>query len=443
MKNSTKIPTVTIVGRPNVGKSTFFNRVCGSRKAIESEVAKTTIDRIYTNVSWSGSEFLLTDTAGLVGDQKNSPFEKEISGNTECAINESELVIFMIDVNNINSEDKEIAKKLHQSKKKVFLVANKADNQARELVTKEILALGFGEPNFISAISGRGTGDVLEKISKIIPKVKNAREKHEDDGIKVSIIGRPNVGKSTLLNKITDQKKAITDKNPGTTRDVNESIVNYSGQNYKIMDTAGIRRRGKISKGIEKYSMMRSLMAIKESDICLVLIDATEGLTNQDAHLVGTAKDLGKSIILLVNKVDIWEKLSEKKQMEAKTQMITNLQNELAFVPFVPVVFISGLKGTNVKKIFSITEKIYKQRFVEIGEEQLENILIQATNNNQQFPQKAKFYQERTNPPVFKLVVKNKKKIHFSHLRYLENIIRDNSPFEGTPIFIDLVERTN
>lgn len=434
-------PVVAIIGRPNVGKSTFFNRLCGQRKAIESALEKTTIDRIYGEVNWCGKKFSLIDTAGIYENDKNDQLQKNISDNINLAVEQSDLIIFLVDVMVAHSYDREIAKLLRKSSKKILLVANKSDNQTREIVSRELLSLGLGEPIFISAISGRGVGDLLEKISQELPKSKNVR-KLQENIISISLIGRPNVGKSTILNSLLGEDRAIVSSIPGTTRDTNDALIGFGGTKYRVVDTAGIRRRGKIDSEIEKFSIIRSVNAIKESDVSIIIIDADEGITNQDAHIAGTAKDMGKSIIIAINKFDIWDQLAEEKKKEKMAIMIEELRRNLAFLPYVPIVFVSGLEKTNIKKLLSEAKDLFSERNRIIDAEEVEKIGLEAKSNNQQFPNFYSFYQERSNPPVFKLEVRDKKRVHFSHLRYLENFIRNYYPFRGTPIFIDLLEKS-
>ena len=434
-------PVVAIIGRPNVGKSTFFNRLCGKRKAIESALEKTTVDRIYGGVNWCGKKFSLIDTAGIYENDKNDQLQKNISDNINLAIEQSDLIIFLVDVMVAHSYDREIAKLLRKSNKKILLVANKSDNQTREIVSRELLSLGLGEPIFISAISGRGVGDLLEKISQELPKSKNVR-KLQENIISISLIGRPNVGKSTILNSLLGEDRAIVSSIPGTTRDINDALISSRGTKYRVVDTAGIRRRGKIDSEIEKFSIIRSVNAIKESDVSIIIIDADEGITNQDAHIAGTAKDMGKSIIIAINKFDIWGQLAEEKKKEKMATMIEELRRNLTFLPYVPIVFVSGLEKTNIKKLLSEAKDLFSERNRIIDAEEVEKIGLEAKSNNQQFPNFYSFNQERSNPPVFKLEVRDKKRVHFSHLRYLENFIRNYYPFRGTPIFIDLLEKS-
>ena len=427
-------PIVAIVGRPNVGKSTFFNRICGSRIAIESDIPKTTRDRIYGNADWCGKSFILVDTAGLFEKDRNDNLQEITKSAVETAIKEADKIIFLLDAtDSVTSYDREIAKALHKSSKDIFLVVNKADNAKREVVTHELLSLGFKNPNFVSAISGRGIADFLDILTTDFSTA--ATSKSSEEIINVAIVGRPNVGKSTLLNSISGKEFSIVNKSPGTTRDNVDALVDFAGKKIKFIDTAGIRRPGKIGRQIEKFSVIRALRAIKDSSVVIILLDGIEGITNQDAHLAGFAKERGKSIVLAINKIDIWQ---ESISGEKMAFLLDKLQLDLAFLPFVPVIFISAKIGSNLKIMLKKIVEIYNQRFIKIEDNQLKEIMSIA-DRNKQLPQIIDFYQEKTNPVVFKLVCKNKNSFHFSHLRYLENVIRDEYPFFGTPIFIDLI----
>jgi len=435
MANKFQQPIVAIVGRPNVGKSTFFNRICGSRIAIESDIPKTTRDRIYGNADWCGKSFILVDTAGLFEKDRNDNLQEITKSAVETAIKEADKIIFLLDAtDSVTSYDREIAKALHKSSKDIFLVVNKADNAKREMVTHELLSLGFKNPNFVSAISGRGLADFLDLLTADFSAA--TASKSSEEIIDVAIVGRPNVGKSTLLNTLVGEEKAIVSKIPGTTRDTTDAIINFKNQKIRVVDTAGIRRPGKIGRQIEKFSVIRALRAIKESTVVIILFDGIEGVTNQDAHLAGFAKDQGKSIIVAINKLDLWN--NPKKIEERKAFILNKLRLDLAFLPFVPVIFISAKIGSNLKIMLKKIVEIYNQRFIKIEDNQLKEIMSIA-DRNKQLPQIIDFYQEKTNPVVFKLVCKNKNSFHFSHLRYLENVIRDEYPFFGTPIFIDLI----
>ncbi len=434
-------PIVAIVGRPNVGKSTFFNRLCGKRKAIESEISGTTRDRIYENVNWCGKSFIAVDCAGLFENDKIDPFAEETKKAVISAISEAKIIVFLVDVNKVNDFDRKIAKLLHQSKKSILLVANKTDNQNMEITSKEILSLGFGNPHFLSAISGRNVGDFLDILTFNLTSNIDLTVEKEEEIINVAIFGRQNVGKSTLLNSLSNREKSIVSAVPGTTRDTVDEIVNFADKKIKIVDTAGIRKRGKIEQGIEKFSVLRAVSSLKKSQVVIIVIDAEEGLTNQDAHIAGIAKDEGKSIIVAINKFDIWDNLDEKKKKEKMAKFIHQLQNDLAFLPYVPVIFISAKEKNNLKILLKKIIEIYKERFVEIDENELAEIITEAKMSNPQLPANFSLYQEKTNPPIFKMKVRNKSRVHFSHLRYLENRIRDKFPYTGTPIFIDIIEK--
>ena len=434
-------PTVAIVGRPNVGKSTFFNRLVGDRKAIESETPGTTRDRIYSKAEWCGREFTLIDTAGLFDSASEKDISKLTKVSIDVAISQADIIIFLVDVTEITQDDREVAKILRKSGKKVFLLANKADNATREIPTQEVFSLGFGQPNYISAISGRSVGDFLDLLTADFSTEKPVVEKTRI--IDVAFVGRPNVGKSTLLNYLAGEEKAIVSDIPGTTRDTTDATIDFAGEKIRFIDTAGIRRRGKVEVGIEKFSVIRTMKALDDSSVVVILIDAEEGLTNQDAHLAGNAKDQGKSIIIAVNKFDLWDNEADEDIKNKMSRALGKLQADLAFIPFVPVIFLSAKTGKNQTVLLKKIVEVYKQRFVEVEKEELLEIIRAAADRNPQIPKIIDFYQEKTNPIVFKLICPNKNHYHFSHLRYLENVIRDHYPFTGTPIFIDIIDLHN
>ena len=431
-------PIIAIVGQPNVGKSTFFNRICGTRQAIESNIPKTTRDRIYGEANWCGKNFILIDTAGLFEKDNDDDFQAITKVAVTTAIEEADKIIFLINATTgITAYDREIARSLHKSGKEIFLVINKADNAKREEVTKEIMSLGFKNPSFVSAISGRGVADFLDRLTVNFSTVNNTHQREEV--INVAIVGRPNVGKSTLLNTLVGKEKAIVSEIPGTTRDTTDAIIDFKNHKIRFVDTAGIRRRGKIDRQIEKFSVIRAYRAIINSSIVIVLLDGIEGITNQDAHLVGFAKDQGKSIIIAINKIDSW---SESEFGEKMSEAIYILQKDLAFLPFAPVVFVSAKDGKNLNILLKKILEVYSARFFSIPEPELKVLVDEIKAANQQLPQILEFRQEKTNPPIFKLLVKNKKRFHFSFVRYIENRLRDRFPYPGTPIFIDLIEQT-
>lgn len=430
---------VTIVGKPNVGKSTLFNRICKKRRAIESEISGTTRDRLEDIATWCGRDFILADTAGLI-TEKADFFKNEVNAIIADTIEESDLVVFLVDINQvINDVDRELAKIVHKSGKKVVLVANKVDNNEREEARKELFSLGFGQPCFVSAISGRNVGDMLDLITNNLPKT--TRKVRKTAEATLAIVGRPNVGKSTLINALTNKNVSLTSEIPGTTRDIVESEIELSGKKIKIVDTAGIRRRGKIEKGIEKYSVMRAMKAIDEAEVVIILVNAEEGLVAGDVHLAGYAKENGKSIIIAVNKIDIWNELTDEEKELEKSKMIAVLQSDLAFIPYVPVVFISALDKENLTPLLKNVIKVRSKRFTKIEPEELKEIYKNARERLGQLPDIYDIYQDNINPIVIKIVVKNKKVFHFSFARFLENFIRDQIDLTGTPIFIDLIEK--
>ena len=437
--SSSILPRVAIVGKPNVGKSTLFNRICKKRRAIESEISGTTRDRLEDIATWCGRDFILADTAGLITEKKDF-FRDDVNAIITKTIEESDLVVFLVDINQaVDNIDRELAKIVHKSGKKVILVANKVDNSEREEAKKDLFSLGFDQPCFVSAISGRNVGDMLDLITNNLPKTTRKIKKTAEATL--AIVGRPNVGKSTLINALVGKNVSLTSEIPGTTRDIIESEIEFLGKKIKIVDTAGIRRRGKIEKGIEKYSVLRAMKAIDEAEVVVILVNAEEGLVAGDVHLAGYAKERGKSIVIAVNKIDIWDELSDDEKELKKSKMISILQNDLAFIPYVPVVFISGLKKENLSPLLKNVVKVRSKRFTKIEPETLKEMYKNAQERLGQLPNIYDIYQDNINPIVIKIVVKNKKVFHFSFARFLENFIRDQIDLTGTPIFIDLIEK--
>lgn len=460
--NTGPVKTIAIIGRPNVGKSTLFNRLLGKRQAIETAIAGTTRDRLYGDIFWSGHHFEFIDVAGIEHGSKGE-IAKSAQEGIRLAIENADLLLFIVDWNDKDNEiDKLIAHSLHKIDKPVILVINKADNLERMCDITEFKRLGNFPMIAISSISGKNTGDLLDLISHIINSNTETRNPKQSQNSKISqiqnisnfdiqtstlpnesvihlvIIGRPNVGKSTLLNTIIGQKRAITSPVPGTTRDAFDVIFNHKGKKIKITDTAGIRRRGKITKDtIESFSVLRSHRALQESDVVLIVVDGIEGIVANDVHLLGEAMELGKGAILVVNKIDLWQKTAEMKM----THEINILQKKLNFAPWLPVVFISAEENTNVKPLLNQIVNVYNNRKTAIAQADLNLILDEARNSNMQLADITSLCQKKTNPPVFEAKYKGKTKPHFSQMRYLENKIRDVYPMEGSPIFIDLSHR--
>ncbi len=437
---------MAIIGRTNVGKSTLFNRLVGKRIAVTSEIPKTTRDRIYGSVFWQNLNFDLIDTGGFFLDSKDD-LGLDIQNQADIALNSADLILFLVDGSDeITLEDREIASKIRKTEKKVFLVVNKIDNKNLEKKANEFYKLGLGEPICISALHGTGIGDLLEIITGEIKKeAKNDKETLKEQALKIAIVGRPNVGKSLLLNSLIGEKRAIVSKEPGTTRDIIDTKMYYNNIPIIFVDTAGIRRRGKIKKGIEKYSVLRSIRAILMADIVLLLIDSQEGLVKQDSHIGQYILDNKKGLILVVNKWDIIEKLKVKSEkLKIMDNYIEILKNKLPFLYWAPVIFTSALTGKNVKKIFDLILEIKEEREKRVSINKLNKIVSEAilhhppTGKGKIHPKIYYSTQVDISPPTFVFMVNNSSGFHFSYLRYLEKVIRENFGFIGTPIKIIL-----
>jgi len=438
------IPVVAIVGRTNVGKSTLFNRVIQKRFAVTSIEPETTRDRLYADTEWQGKEFIIIDTAGLnIETPEETPenIKQLIEGvKTQVyeAINEADLLLFSVSADEgLTSRDKEIADIIRKSGKPTILVVNKVDNQEKEMLVDNFLVLGIGKPSSVSAISGRKSGDLLDRIVSELKKIKPKREKIKSD-IDVAIIGRPNVGKSTLVNSLVGRERVVVNEIPGTTVDSIDVFLKYQDKTIKIVDTAGIRRRGKIKVGVEKFSVLRAVKAIARADITLLVLDADEGITNQDLHIAQFALEAGRGLILVINKWDLKEKDI------TMDNFLSSLKNRISFLPWSPVIFISALTGKNVQKIFDIILEVKFKRTEKISTRKLNQIISDAVSFN---PPKTrgevqpKIYfstQIVSDTPKFILKVNDSSLFHFSYLRYLEKKIRESFDFTGTPIKIEL-----
>jgi GTP-binding protein len=436
--NVTK-PLVAIVGRPNVGKSTLFNRLVGERLAIVEDVPGTTRDRLYADAEWGGVTFTLVDTGGLVPDTHDD-LVAQVRAQAEIAMGEADVIVFLTDVlEGVMPGDEEIAQILRRSEKPVFLAANKADNERRRLEAVEFYVLGMGEPWPISALHGAGSGDLLDEIVAAFP-VEVVGE--EAEAVKIAIVGRPNVGKSSLLNKLLGRERAIVHEAPGTTRDAIDTLMEWGGEPLVLIDTAGIRRRGRIERGVERYSVLRSLRAIQRADVVLLLLDATEGVTAQDAHIAGYILEEGKSVVVIVNKWDVVDK-GPRTTEEYRQKVRVGLR----FLDYVPVLFISAKTGQRVGQVLPTALRAQAARLVRIPTGEL-NSLLQEVIARHAPPSKAgkrlKFYyatQAAVNPPTFIFFVNDKRLVHFSYRRYLENRIRERYRFEGTPLRMSFRER--
>jgi GTP-binding protein len=447
-------PVVAIVGRPNVGKSSFFNRLIGEQVAIVEDQPGTTRDRIYGVTEWNGVEFTVIDTGGMVMGDVAEPgtgpqgeiTEEDILTRTreqaEAAIEEADVIIFMVDAKTgLTATDSEISEVLRTSHKPVILAANKADSEERRLNSVEFYELGLGEPIPMSSKHSINTGDLLDKVVEAFPPQAQVEE-DEDEIIRVAIVGRPNVGKSRLLNAILGHERVIVSDQPGTTRDAIDTTFEYTEEGdeakaYEVtlIDTAGIRRRGRIEPGIERYSVIRTLRAIQRADVTLLVIDATEGITAQDTHIAGYVLEESKGMILVVNKWDLVEKDSN-----TIYEYTTHLRQELNFMPYVPFVFISAKFGQRVTKVLPMALKVAHERTKRVPTGQLNKLVKEAVEAHPP-PSKpgkwVKFYyatQADIRPPTFVFFTNDADAVHFSYKRYLENQLRGAFGFEGTPI---------
>jgi len=431
-------PTVAIVGRPNVGKSTLFNRIIGKRLAIISKEAGTTRDRITQKFDFNGYEVLLVDTGGLEYDKKEN-IEADIQTQAKIAIADADLILFVVDISSgLTVDDFTATNILRKSKKNVILVANKCDNPNIEENVYNIYELGFGEPIKLSAIHKTGIDDLFYEIEKKLKELefkKRTKKKAPEDLINLCILGKPNAGKSSLVNRLTGSEKVIVSEIAGTTRDTTDTELIYQDKKFNLIDTAGLRRRGKRNKGLEKFSVIRSISGIERSDIVVLIIDGKEGVTSQDSHIAQYALEAEKGLILAVNKIDLLEKGEEE-----RGHILRKLQRKFSFVPWAPVIFISAKNKRNTYKILDIATEIMGEREKRISTPELNNFLQKITYKHLPASTKIKkpkfLYgsQVDISPPKFALFFKNSKNLHFTYPRYLENEIRREFGFNGTPI---------
>lgn len=443
---------VALVGRPNVGKSTLFNRLVGERMAIVDETPGTTRDRLFGEAEWNGRQFSIVDTGGIDPTHGGRTplstgsvdFIEDIRRQAQAAIQEADAVLFVNDGEaGVTEPDREVAEILRRSQKKlpdgtfsppIFLVVNKCESRERREQAAEFYELGLGEPFAISAIHGTSTGDLLDALVAALPGQTN---EEEDDSIKIAIVGKPNAGKSSLLNKLVGEERVIVSPIAGTTRDAIDTIIEYEGLPVTLIDTAGIRRRGKIEHGVEQFSVLRAFKAIERADVALLMIDATTGITAQDAHIAGFIKDEWKSCVVLVNKWDAIEK--DNTTMDAYTEKILN---ELNFVSYVPILYISAKTGQRVEQVMPMALRVQEERLARLTTSTINEIIHKAQDAHPHPSHAGRavklFYgtQVRSDPPTFMIYVNDPKLIHFTYIRYLENQIRKEYGFLGTPIRI-------
>ena len=442
-------PVVALVGRPNVGKSTLFNRLAGERLAIVDDTPGTTRDRIFADAEWNGIQFTIVDTGGIDPSHGgriplstgSADFIDEIRNQAGVAIQESDVVLLLTDgQTGPTPADHEVAEMLRRKQKiingqpfpPVLMVVNKCESLPERDSAAQFYELGLGDPYPISAVHGTDTGDLLDALVKIFPQ---NTETVEDDSVKIAIVGKPNAGKSSLLNRLVGQERSIVSAIAGTTRDAVDTLIKFNEMNVTLIDTAGIRRRGRIDQGVEKYSVLRAFKAIERADVALLMIDAVEGITSQDAHIAGYILDEWKSCVVLVNKWDALEK--DNYTMENFTKTV---RRDLNFMDYVPIIFISAKTGQRVEQVLPLALQVQEERLARLSTSKI-NDIIQKAMDYQPPPAHAgvqlKIYfgtQVRSDPPTFVLFVNNPKLKHFSYMRYLENCIRKEYGFLGTPI---------
>ncbi|EKZ0265620.1 ribosome biogenesis GTPase Der [Listeria monocytogenes] len=425
-------PVVAIVGRPNVGKSTIFNRIVGERVSIVEDVPGVTRDRIYNSAEWLGKEFNIIDTGGI--DLSDEPFLEQIRAQAEIAIDEADVIIFITNGREgVTDADEQVAKILYRSNKPIVLAINKVDNPEMRDQIYDFYSLGFGEPYPISGSHGLGLGDMLDAVRAHFPKEEE--EEYPDDTVKFSLIGRPNVGKSSILNALLGEDRVIVSDIAGTTRDAIDTTYTFDGQDYVMIDTAGMRKRGKVYESTEKYSVLRAMRAIERSDVVLVVINAEEGIREQDKRIAGYAHDAGRAIIIVVNKWDAINK--DEKTINVWTE---DIREQFQFLSFAPIVFVSAKTKQRLNNLFPLINQVSDNHSLRVQSSMLNDVISDAVAMNPSPMDKGKrlkiFYttQVAVKPPTFVVFVNDPELMHFSYERFLENRIREAFPFEGTPI---------
>lgn len=447
-------PLVAIVGRPNVGKSTLFNRVVGRRIAIVEDTPGITRDRIYAEADWNGREFVVIDTGGIVLNEAD-PLRAEVTLQAQAALEEADVVLFVVDAETgISPADQEIADKLRGTRKPVLVVANKADNERREQDALEFHSLGLGEVFPISALNGRSVGDLLDAVVRSLP-AEPTESRYPEDAVRLAIVGRPNVGKSSLLNAILGEKRAIVSEIPGTTRDAVDTVLKRGDNTLVLVDTAGIRRAGKIQGSVEYYTVLRAVRAMERADVALIVIDAAEGLRDGDKRVAGFAHEAGRACVLVVNKWDLCQPAgtsqnvpaqSEKPVQQGKTsqraamkEFAELVRKQIPFLDYAPIVFTSALTGMGVAEVIDTAQDAASNHALRIGTAELNRILQEAADEHP-YSRKGRELKIRyatmtdVKPPTIVVFVNDTSLAHFSYARYLENRIRKEYSYEGTPL---------
>lgn len=434
--------TVAIVGRPNVGKSTLFNKLTGSRISIVDDTPGVTRDRIYGDCEWLGHKFLLIDTGGIE-PYSDDVILKQMRAQADIAIETADVIIFVTDVTTgILAADSEVASMLQKSGKPIVLCVNKCDSiGAPPAEFYEFYNLGLGDPFAVSSVHGHGTGDLLDEVIKYLPN-ENTNDEENDEITHVAVIGKPNVGKSSLINRICGENRAIVSDIAGTTRDTTDTFVENAFGKFNFIDTAGIRRKSKVTDAIERFSVIRARSAVERANVCVIMIDAVEGFTEQDSKIAGIALEAGKACIIAVNKWDAVEKDSDTMKNYKK-----KLSTDFSFMSYAPVLFISAKTGQRLDKLFDLIAFVHSQNSMRISTGKLNEVLAEATSRVQPPTDKGKrlriYYmtQVSTRPPTFVFFVNNSELFHFSYQRYLENQIREVFGLDGTPVRFIIRER--
>ena len=423
---------VAIVGRPNVGKSSLFNRIIGDRLSITDDAAGITRDRIYSKATWLDQEFRVIDTGGIV--LKDEPFSKEIRAQATLAIDEADVIVMVVDARaSITEEDRDVIRILQKSPKPLIIAANKVDDNSFKDYIYDFYALGCDEVIAVSALHGIGVGDLLDKVIEYLPEER--KSPYDDDVIKFCLIGQPNVGKSTLSNSLVGEERTIVSNVPGTTRDAIDTMFTWHQKKFVVVDTAGIRKQGKIYENAEKYSVLRAMTAIERCDIAVLLLDGTQELSEQDKRIAGFAREANRAMIVVVNKWDI-----VKKDDKTMKQMTDKLKTQMPFLEFVPIIFLSAIKKERVHTLLEEVEKVYDNFNRRVQTSVLNDVLMDAVLLNQppifngNRLRLTYATQDDVMPPSFVLFVNDERHMHFSYLRYLENQLRSSFEFSGSPI---------
>ena len=441
MENRKRKPIVAVVGRPNVGKSTLFNALAGSRISIVKDTPGITRDRIYADVTWLNYSFTLIDTGGIEPDSKDIILS-QMREQAQIAIDTADVILFMVDVKQgLVDADAKVADMLRRSKKPIILVVNKVDSYEKMMLdVYEFYNLGIGEPMAISAANRQGIGEVLDEVVSHFPD--DTAEDVEDERPRIAIVGKPNVGKSSLINKLLGENRLIVSDIAGTTRDAVDAEVTYNGKEYIFIDTAGLRRKNKIKEELEQYMIVRTVSAVERADIVILLIDALEGVTEQDAKIAGIAHERGKGIIIAVNKWDALEK--DDKTIYRFTEKVRQI---LSFMPYAEITYVSAMTGQRLPKLYDMIDMVIENQTLRIATGVLNEIMTEAVAMQQPPSDKGKrlklYYitQVSVKPPTFVIFVNDKQLMHFSYTRYIENKIRDTFGFKGTPLHFIIRER--